>query len=294
MVDMLINNETCNKCGFCAAICPARAIDWEKDLYPQSNRQRAKICLECGQCMAVCRSQSIQINNLSYEQDFVELLPDKLEYPAFLNFLAARRSIRNFKNRPVPADILQKIVDAIAQAPMGFPPHKTALTIIQNRSTIEKMIPLMLKFYEDMLKWMKNPLMRYFIKKDAGPEEYATIKGHLIPILELRIPSMKKGGADEITRGAPAMLLFHAHRLSENHTEDGFIAMTYGLLAAHSLGLGATAISLIPPPINRTPELRAIVGMPDDHEVVTAIILGYPQYRYQRGIKRELASVKWL
>lgn len=294
MVDMIMDNQSCTKCGFCAAVCPARAIDWEKDQYPQINQQRSKICLECGQCMAVCPHMSIQINQLNYDRDFMELLADKLEYPALFNFLAARRSIRNFKDKPVPADLLQKIVDAIALAPMGFPPHKTSLTIIQNRSTIEQMIPLMVKFYEDMIKWMKNPMMRYFIKRDSGEEHFATIKGHLMPILELRVPSMKTGGIDEIARGAPAMILFHAHRRAENHTHDAYIAMTYGLLAAHSLGLGATAISLIPPSINKTLELRAMVELPPDHEVVTAIILGYPKYRYQRGIKRELASVKWL
>lgn len=294
MNEMIINNETCTKCGFCADVCPSRAIDWEKGQYPEQNRQRAKICIHCGQCMAVCPHESIQIEDLNYNRDFLEYTPEKLEFDTFFNFLAARRSIRNFKNKAVPAELLQKIIDSIAQAPMGFPPHKTALTIIQNRSTIEQMIPLMLKFYEDMLKWMKNPMMRHFIKKGAGAEQFATIKGHLIPIMEQRVPSMKSGGIDEISRGAPAMILFHAHRLSEHHTPDAYIAMTYGLLAAHSLGLGAASISLIPPPINKSPELQKLAGLPPEHEVITSIIVGYPKYRYQRGIKRELASVKWL
>lgn len=294
MVRMTIDNETCTKCGFCAAVCPARVIDWEKGQYPEKNSQRARICIQCWQCMAVCPHKSIQIDGQHYDRDFVEFTQEKLEFDTFFNFLAMRRSIRNFKNRPVPADVMKKIVDAIGQAPMGFPPHKTALTIIQNRSNIEQMLPMMVKFYADMLNWMKNPIMRYFIKRNAGDEEYATIKEHLIPILEQRIPSMKEGGTDEITRGAPAMILFHAHRAAENHTPDAYIAMTYGLLAAHALGLGATAISLIPPSINRTPDLKAMVDLPPNHEVVAAMVLGYPQYHYQRGIKRKLASIKWL
>ncbi len=294
VLDMIIDNETCTKCSFCAAICPVRAIDWEKDQYPVRNPERAKICIECGQCMAICPHKSIRIAALEYDKDLFELLPGRMDYESFYKSTASRRSIRNFKDKSVPAELLEKIIDVIAQAPMGFPPHKTALTVIQNRSVIEKMLPLMLKFYEDMLRWMKNPIMRYFIKRNAGAETFATIKNHLIPIMELRVPSMKAGGPDEITRGAAALILFHADRISENHTQDANIALTYGLLAAHSLGLGATAISLIPPPVNRTVELRAMLNLPDNHEVVSAMVLGYPKYPFQRGIKRELASVHWM
>lgn len=34
--------------------------------------------------------------------------------------------------------------------------------------------------------------------------------------------------------------------------------------------------------------------LPDTHEVVTSLIMGYTKYKYQRGIKRKLKSVEWL
>jgi hypothetical protein len=34
--------------------------------------------------------------------------------------------------------------------------------------------------------------------------------------------------------------------------------------------------------------------IPDSNVVVASMILGYPKYRYQRGIKRELRSVTWI
>ncbi|MGE5405264.1 MAG: nitroreductase family protein, partial [Candidatus Saccharibacteria bacterium] len=82
--------------------------------------------------------------------------------------------------------------------------------------------------------------------------------------------------------------------LAESHTTDATIAMTYGLLAAHSLGLGASAIDLVPAPINRVKELRQMLNIPEDHEVVACMILGYPRYKYQRAIKRKLAGISWV
>ena len=194
----------------------------------------------------------------------------------------------------MPRDLLEKIVDAIAQAPMGFPPHKTALTIVQERAAIEQLLPLMIDFYDKMLGWYANPLTRFFIRRDAGPETFATMQNHLIPILQAKMPEMKKGGRDEIARGAPALILFHAPRRAENHTQDANIALAYGMLAAHALGLGATAISLIPPPVNRTPELQRLLKLDAEQDVVASLIVGYPRYRYQRGIKRPLAGINWL
>jgi nitroreductase len=90
------------------------------------------------------------------------------------------------------------------------------------------------------------------------------------------------------------MIVFHAHRDAESYEEDIHIALTYGFLAAHALGLGGSAMSLIPPPIQRSPLLRKLFLIPDTNVVVGSIILGYPKYRYQRGIKRSLRSVTWI
>jgi hypothetical protein len=39
---------------------------------------------------------------------------------------------------------------------------------------------------------------------------------------------------------------------------------------------------------------RELISIPDGNVVVTAMILGIPKHRYQRGIKRELRSVAWI
>jgi hypothetical protein len=60
------------------------------------------------------------------------------------------------------------------------------------------------------------------------------------------------------------------------------------------MGLGACALSLIPPAVNKWDPLKKLLQIPDKNEVMAAMVLGYPKYRFQRGIKRELAGVTWL
>ncbi|HWP96951.1 MAG TPA: nitroreductase family protein [Syntrophomonadaceae bacterium] len=292
-IDMSIDHETCSKCGMCANICGTKAIDHFKDEIPSRSPERAETCILCGQCMAVCPTGSITISGLTYK-DLFDLPQHTSDYPALFDLMSTRRSIRHFKDKSVPRELLEKIIDAAAQAPMGFPPHKTHITVVQDRSTIVKMLPMITNFYQDMVGWMKNPIIRFTIKRQTTPEDFATIKNHLIPLLLKRLPEIKKAGSDEITWGAPALMLFHADRLAESHTVDACIALTYAFLAAHALGLGVTVSGLLPPAITQTAELRDMLNIPKDHEVVCGMMLGYPRYRYQRAIKRPFASISWV
>ncbi len=64
------------------------------------------------------------------------------------------------------------------------------------------------------------------------------------------------------------------------------------MLAAVSLGLGSTIIGLIPPIVEHSKVLRERYGIPKDNKVLTALILGYPRYKYKKSIRRDLAGVR--
>jgi nitroreductase/NAD-dependent dihydropyrimidine dehydrogenase PreA subunit len=289
-----VNSETCTKCGLCAEVCPNQIIDWTQGKEPGFRADRIPLCIQCGHCMAVCPTQSITAGELSYEKDFFDLPMAGCGEYDFFNFLSSRRSVRNFQDKPVPREMLQRIVEAVTFAPMGLPPHKVEVTVVQNRAVIKKALPHLMKLYGDLNKWIKNPLAQFFMKRKMNSETFNTIKNHVVPVMEKGLPEMKEKGRDIFTRGAPALLLFHAHRGSENHTEDSLVAVTYGLLAAHALGLGAAAIGLIAPAVERNRALRKLFQIPGENEVLASMIVGYPKLSFQRGIKRELARVSWI
>jgi nitroreductase/NAD-dependent dihydropyrimidine dehydrogenase PreA subunit len=291
-----INQATCKKCQLCAEVCPnkipVKSLLEEMVIRPE----RIDVCFKCGQCMAVCATQSIVVDGLSYESDFFELPGNGLNgyENVFYEMIHTRRAIRNFKDKPVPKELLEKIVEAISFAPPGFPPVKIKIIVVQNTELIRQALPYMIKLYERLVTIMKKPMYRYFIKKEVGEKKFKTMEEHLIPLLISRLPALKNGTEDTLTRNAPAMILFLADKVGEDISQDISIAATFGSLAAHSLGLGGSIMDIIPPAINKDNELRKMFSIPDNQEVITSMIIGYPKYKYQRGIKRSLKSVKWL
>ncbi len=221
-----INRDTCKACGLCAEVCPMKIMTKDDSEGISFRPDRLPLCIKCGQCMAICPTQSFVVNGLSYSKDFFEL-PDPLSSAdMFFNMIATRRAIRNFKDKPVPKALLEKIVQAITFAPPGFTPIKTEITVIQNTEVIRKALPYMIRVYDELLEAMNNPLARFFIRQKVGPAKYKTLKNHVVPLMKSRLPELKLGKEDTITRNAPAMILFHADRNAENHETDIHIALT--------------------------------------------------------------------
>lgn len=282
-----IDQSYCKNCGICTEVCPNKIIGKKGGIH--FNKEREHLCLHCGQCMAVCSTKSLHIEGLSYENDFNKLPVNKIDYKDFMGVLATRRSVRNFKNRPVSDELIDKIVKSVSYAPFGAAPEKMEINIINNRKIIESALPLISDFYYGLEKMIENPIKSSILRVLAGREGFQTVKNHLYPIA--------KGGNynlenwDGITRGAPTLITIHAPKDAEAHTNNGVIYATYIMLAAHAIGLGATMIECIIAAINRNKKLKQIFQIPAENEAVMAVIIGHPKYRYRRTIKRNQYKV---
>ncbi len=289
-----IDEAVCRVCGLCAAVCPAQIMRRDSETGITFRRDRLRFCITCGQCMAICPTQAITVEGFDYARDFFALPKGPAADMPFLDMIRTRRAIRTFKDQPVPHDLLEQVVQAITFAPPGFTPIKTEVTVVQEPAALRQALPEMIRVYDRLVTAMRHPVARFFVRRKVGAAKFRTLEQHVVPLMANRLPELKQGVEDTITRHAPALILFHAHREAENYEADAYIALTYGFLAAHALGLGGTAIDLIPPAVQNSPELQRLFGIPEENVVAAAMILGYPRYPYQRGIKRELRRVTWV
>ena len=73
--------------------------------------------------------------------------PDKLQ-----DFLRLRRSVRRYKKKPIPREVVEKLVEAARYAPTGANVQSLEHIIIQNRKTIDILAGLCIEEYRKDLE----------------------------------------------------------------------------------------------------------------------------------------------
>lgn len=102
-----IDAKNCIGCGMCVKVCAAHNI--------VLNHKKAETllhdCIMCGQCTAVCPKKAISISGYSTKQ--IEKSEDiHLNPNAVIDVIRFRRTIRQFKQKEIPKEILQQMLEA--------------------------------------------------------------------------------------------------------------------------------------------------------------------------------------
>lgn len=253
----------------------------------------ANACIRCGHCVAACPTGAVAVEGIAPE-DVFPLPPGRPDADTLERLLERRRSVRAFREEPVPRAVLERLVAMVALAPMGYTPHKLDVTVVERPETMRDALPPMVALYDELVRAWRRPLLRWFVSRTLAPDARHALASHVLPTLAARLEGTRAGRWDTITRGAPAMLLFHSLPDAGNASEDAHVAAAWALLAADALGLGATVIGLVPPAVEKSPELRRLFGIPAAHRVHAAVIVGFPRYRFLRGIRRRWPAVHWV
>jgi len=287
----VVNLETCNGDGICAEVCPENALVLVNQK-AATVESRAGSCIYCGQCVAVCPTESLQMPKLEME-DFRRLQKRPFGYDEFYEFLRMRRSVRVFKDQPIERGVIEKVLHAAATAPMGFPPHTTEVVVIDDREELDFLLEEMVREYDSMIKAFSTPVGRAFVRLSAGAEDYLLLKDHVLENVQFANELFHHNGTDRYMYRAPVLMMFHGSRWGISHEENAHLVCHHAMLAAVSLGLGTTIIGVIPPIVDRSKALRERYGIPGENKMITSLVLGYPKYKYRRGIRRKLAGVTY-
>ena len=104
---VIIDRDKCVGCSRCASVCVAHNIVIK-------NKKAETVlddCLMCGQCSAVCPKKAITVSG--YHTDQKEKQGDiRLDPREVLEVIRFRRSIRRFKQEPVPNEVIDQILEA--------------------------------------------------------------------------------------------------------------------------------------------------------------------------------------
>jgi len=257
------------------------------------DEQRAEICIDCGQCVAVCHNDAIECDNVT-PQDCVPVSPVQCSAAQLLSVMAHRRSVRRYKRKPIAREVLDQVIEAVRWAPTATSASCTGVIVVDKPELLEQISTHLYALYDKADKGLSNPIGRFFMRRAAGPRNFATLRDFVMPGMRWYKRWYQEGTSNEILRDCRALMLFHAPVAEPSGDEGCVIAAWHAVLMAEVLGLGTCFNGLIPPPCNRVPELRELLGLDEDHHVYASVTMGYPKHKFKRTIRRRLAESRYL
>ncbi len=268
MIQFKVDEKRCIQCGECAADCPAGVIAMEE--YPTMANEEG--CLRCQHCLAICPTAAVSI--LGRNPDDSTALEGNLADPVQLATLVkGRRSVRRYKKRDLPAELIDELLEVSWHAPTGVNSQAVLFTVVREGRVMDK---------------LRAEMMGELGKVMAAGQLTDDLVGQY---LGMALKAWQEEGTDIIFRSAPHLLLTSAPKSSPCPVQDTHIALTTFQLLAHARGVGTVWDGMFMMALAVCPDLAKWLAIPEDHEIGYAMVFGESEVEYHRTVQRGPALV---
>jgi nitroreductase len=166
--------------------------------------------------------------------------------------ITTRRSIRRFKSDDVSDEVIMKIIDAARWAPSSGNMQPWEFIIIRQKSTINMIMKLFLKRFEEFYTDLPKTHPRY-----KSPE-----------YIKEKLPLVKTYYKD-----APVFIaVFADSTKTQTPLICGSAAVENLMLTVHALGLGTVWLHLLP-----EKEMKELLDVPNHYRFIACAPIGYPK-----------------
>ncbi len=264
-----IDASLCTRCGACINDCVANIITMAA--VPTIADERKAECLGCQHCLAVCPEGAVSVLKL----DPADSIPLKGEYydPARLELLMrGRRSVRQFSNEPVSAEVLNKLLEGMSYAPTGVNYRKRKISVIASKNVLDT-------FRDKTMFALKKA-----VDENRIPEQVSWLADF--------VDMWFIDGRDGVFRTAPHLITVSGPKDLPTNMADSLIALSYFDLLAQSYGVGTVWAGLIYAIIAfLEPELQKDLGIPEDYQPGYCMLFGNPSVHYARTAQHQPEDV---
>jgi len=266
-----VDVEKCTRDGICIAVCPRRLLSLDPEGTPVMLPEAASYCIGCGHCVAVCPNGALD-NSKNPLSDH-DTIPEQYSRDPTRGalFLRSRRSIRCYKNEPVPRKQMLELLEIARFAPSGHNSQGISYVIVEGPDNL-------MRLREIIVEWMMEK-----VKSSPQLADY------------LNLPAMieaHKKGEDRIFRNAPHLIV--AHALPDViYLVSTVLSLEYIELYAQELGMGTCWVAYAQLCAQEFPAFSQFLKIPEGRNITGILIAGYPKYKYRRLPTRNPLDVAW-
>jgi nitroreductase/NAD-dependent dihydropyrimidine dehydrogenase PreA subunit len=300
-----VDAEKCNHCGLCVQNCPFHA--WEMNSEKIPHLKKGYQCFSCSNCVVACTRNAISmVEPYHVDGGFFASSPAHVQYRGpvppldeggksaewnpFEKLLLERRSIRNFKTKPVPETLLRRVLEAGRFAPSAGNCQPWKFIVITDKNLIKEL--------NDATRNLLGQAHDTYLD-DAKVQELVPIHESIM-VPGLWDPRIIVGGMGSFSKGekppfldATAIILLCGDKRAGSGPQINYgICGQNMVLAAVSLGLGACWIGWTGL-LNGNPEITARLGIQDPWEIGPSIVVGYPKFKQHGMVSRQYRPVIW-
>lgn len=222
-----------------------------------------------------------------------ERLPLGEDWNQVERVILERRSVRIYKEKQVPEDLVRRILEAGRYAPSAGNYQPWSFVVIRDQGILDEMekdARMMCKLFKTMFAWETSPL---------GPVSKYLAKASIWMLPNMMHPmpfaaiSFIADGSLTLFHGAPTVILLLKDKRGAGKPEvDLGICGQNIVLAAHSNGLGTCWVGLVEL-LRRNPKWKKRLGIEYPYELCEGIALGYPVGKPDGMVPRETHQIRW-
>jgi len=271
---MNVNSEKCVGCEICVKDCFPKCIE----IVDEKAKINSATCMKCGHCIAVCPKGAVSIDeyNMDEVKDYNEA-EFKIEPDNLLNFIKFRRTIRQFKDKDVETEKLLKIIEAGRFTQTGINAQNVSYIVVKDNIEQLKEIAL------ENLKNKGEEILKNLNPQTVPFKRYAQM---WIKMYNEYKENPKLN--DKLFFNAPALILV----VSDSQI-NGALASSNMELMTNAQGLGTFFSGFFAMAAQGNEKIRELLGLEGNKEIVTCMVIGYPNVKYVRTVPRKDASILW-
>ncbi|MDO4575570.1 MAG: nitroreductase family protein [Planctomycetia bacterium] len=287
---MKLDAMLCRRCGVCVAECPAHLF------YRQANDEVPQIlnpdgCIHCGHCMITCPADAITEEADSSISTPLPLPAKVADWECFYGLLQTRRSVRQYQKKPVPRELLEKIIATAELAPTATNQRKVCWTVVTRPETIQELRRRTMRFLTSRATLLRSPIAKFLAR--IFPHGVAGSNMRYLPFLE---QLLERGEVEDwILFDAPAVLVAHYDGRGGRFADtDAQLAIQNATLAAVALGLGTFYTGFVTMVSEMDRGIGEVLGYPAGHRMAGGMTVGYPAVAYRGVLARAYPETRWI